>query len=147
MAVPSGGARAAIVAAHQMREIGHEGSLGHSARAGVAVHARFGFKDVPASGNGSILCFWLLVFHPCVELVRRVDIHPNQHFGVFEAAELRALADIEAGGLRIDPHLNGMVGNEIGFAAKLRHPEAMVETGATTEQTRARRESRVRIEK
>src|SRR5262249_58407830 len=51
--------------------------------------------------------------------------HPEQHVGVLHPAILRAVANISSRLKGFDPHSILPIGNHIGFAGELRHPEAM----------------------
>ena len=61
----------------------------------------------------------------------RGPVHGNaqQHLGVLRAAILRALAEIDSRTRRVDPHLVHAIRNQVGLAAQLRDPEAVVGVG------------------
>ena len=67
--------------------------------------------------------------NPLGEIRRRVHVNADQHLGVCRAAILRALAQIEARFVRIDPHDIDLVGNQIHLAGQIRHPEAVIDVG------------------
>ena len=70
---------------------------------------------------------WLLRRDPRGKLRGSVGVNANQHLGVLRSAVLRALAEIEAGVCRIDPHGVDLIGNQIHLAGQSRNPEAMVD--------------------
>src|SRR6202008_94117 len=67
--------------------------------------------------------------NPPVKFVSRLDVNTQQHFGMLGSAILRALAEINSGLLRIDPHAVRMVGNQIRLTAQPRHPKTVVSVG------------------
>src|SRR5207247_9061560 len=66
---------------------------------------------------------------PSVEIFSTVHRHAQQHLGVLRPAILRALAEKDAGAIRIHPHLVYPIRNQVGFTGKLRNPEAVVSVG------------------
>src|SRR5579862_7553617 len=73
-----------------------------------------------------MLCRLLLFMNPAVKLLGRLHVDAQKHLGVLRSAILRALSQEQAGLVRIDPHLIGMIGNQIGFSAEPGHPKTVV---------------------
>lgn len=63
---------------------------------------------------------------PISELLGRIDVDTEEHFGVLRAAVLGALAEVYAGFVRIDPCGIDAIGNEVGFSSELWNPKAVV---------------------
>ena len=63
------------------------------------------------------------------ELVAGIHIDAQQHLGVLRSAILRALAQEEAGLVRVDPHAVRVIRNQVGLARQARDPEAVVGIG------------------
>src|SRR5260370_451665 len=83
---------------------------------------------MPADSSLRFLISWLiLVRYPSSELIGRIDVNTEQHFGVFYSAKLRALAEIGPRLQWIDPHFVDMVGDEVCLSTELRNPEAMID--------------------
>ena len=73
------------------------------------------------------MCGQLLIPDPGIELLWRVDIHAEQHHRVLRTAELGALAEVEPGFPRIQPHRIHMIRDQICLSSQLWDPEAMVD--------------------
>jgi hypothetical protein len=67
-----------------------------------------------------------LLFNPSIEVRTRLDINPEEHLGMLDSAVLCALADIDAGFVRIDPHTIRMIGYEVRLPCKTWYPEAVI---------------------
>src|SRR6202034_1523363 len=93
------------VPAHQVREVRTESAAGHRARHAVAVDAGGGL-EYPLSLRNRVMRQrrLALLLNPPVKLLLRLDINPQQHFGVLRAAVLRTLAEVNSSLLRVDPH-------------------------------------------
>src|SRR4029077_18612845 len=55
-----------------------------------------------------------------------IDRDSQKHLRVLGSAILRALAEKNAGAVRVHPHAVGVIRNQVGFASELRNPEAVV---------------------
>src|SRR5580698_5485179 len=62
---------------------------------------------------------------PLIKSWPRLDHYANQHHRVLSTTELRTLAQIDSGLMRINPHSINFVGNEISFTGQARDPKAM----------------------
>jgi hypothetical protein len=78
-------------------------------------------RETEAEATGT-----MLICHPCCKLSRSICIDTREHLGVLCPAILRALPEVEADSLRIDPHGIHFVGNEVHLPSKPGNPEAMV---------------------
>ena len=67
-----------------------------------------------------------LLFNPAIEARTRLDINAEHHLGVLDSAVLCALAEINAGFVRIDPHTIRMIGYQVRLHGKPWHPEAVI---------------------
>src|SRR5579859_5554748 len=115
------------VTAHQMGEIRTESSLCWSAGYCVAIHAGSSFKNALPLGGGIIRLRGLaLLPDPAVELSLRLNVHPQKHLGMLNAAVLRALSQIKPRLLWVNPHNVRVVGNQVRLAGQPRHPKAVV---------------------
>ena len=114
-------------AAHEVSEIRAEAAIGDSAGDRVAIDAGSFFKDV-ATGSDGIGRIGDLFFgsNPLTELLGRIDVDAKKHFGVLSAAVLRALTKVHTGFVRLHPHGVDAIGDEVGFAGKLRNPETVI---------------------
>ena len=70
-----------------------------------------------------------LLSDPPIKFILRLDINPQQHLGVLSPAILRALAEVDSGLLRVDPHSVGMVGNQISLTPQPWNPKAVIRIG------------------
>ena len=94
---------------------------------GMAVDAGGRFEDAAAFGGGRIDSHRLqLLLCPLPEARGGVDVNAKEHHGVLSAAILRALAEKEAGLVGLDPHLVGMIRNEVGFCRPSRGTQKLV---------------------
>ena len=104
------------VAAGEMGEVWAEASGGDGSRDGVATDADTVLED-GASGCGLRLVAidggLLLTSYPGSEVGGAVGIDAEEHFGVLDAAILRALAEVEAWGLGIEPHGVNLIRDEV----------------------------------
>src|SRR5580693_1739770 len=112
-----------------MRQVRAEAASSRGSRYRVAVNTRCRFKHSLSGGRTSGFRRPLLLMHPPFELPARLHVDAQQHFGMLSTAVLRALAQEDARFVRIDPHLIWVIGNEVGFARKARHPEAVIRIG------------------
>src|ERR1700687_1416547 len=67
-----------------------------------------------------------LLLDPAVELIVRLNINTQEHFGVLCPAILRALAEVNARLVRIDPHTIRVVRNQVRLTCQPWPPETMV---------------------
>ena len=119
-----------VVAAGQVRQVRPEAPRRRRARNRVAVDAGvvhehgLAFSGSRVAGktlHGGLL----LLIDPRRKVRRRLRINTDQHLGMLHSAKLRALAQEQAGLLRIEPHRVYAVGNHIRLARQPRHPEAV----------------------
>src|ERR1700683_3104213 len=137
-------ARCNGVTTHQMREVRTKMSICDGSGNSVAVHAGSRLKDAAAFHNrvtrdGRLF----LLLDPVVELFRRIHINPQQHFGVLDAAILRALTEINSGLLGIDPGVIHSVRNQVRLSSKTRHPKAVVRVSGKKSEKSGSRTRRV----
>src|SRR6478672_9096502 len=82
-------------AAHEMCEVWTEPAGRSCACHSVAVHAGLRFEHAATSRDTRILIpRTMLIFHPCRELFRRIDIDAKQHLRMLDSAKLRALPEV-----------------------------------------------------
>jgi hypothetical protein len=67
-----------------------------------------------------------LLFNPSIEVRMRLDINAEEHLGMLDSAVLCALAEVNAGFVRIDPHTIRMIGYEVRLTCKTWYPEAVI---------------------
>jgi hypothetical protein len=67
-----------------------------------------------------------LLFNPSIEVHARLDVNADQHLGMLDSTVLCALAKINAGLVRIDPHTIRMIGDEVRLPGKTWYPEAVI---------------------
>lgn len=113
-----------------MGKVGAKAAIGDGAGDGVATDTGGFFKDV-ATGGDSIRGMGGLFFggYPFTELLGRIDVDTQEHFGVLRAAILGTLADVHADFVRLDPNGVDAIGDEVGFAGELRNPKAVISIG------------------
>ena len=123
-----------------MRQIGAKAAIGWGSGHGVAVDARGSFIDAAAGGDTCIHNRGLfLSLHPSGEAFGRIHVDAQEHLGVLRAAVLRALAEEQAGLVRIEPHIVDAVRNQVSFSVELRNPEAVIRVrGEKFEKRRSR---------
>jgi len=63
---------------------------------------------------------------PFGELLGRIDVDAEKHFGVLRAAILGALPKVHAGFVRVDPDGINAIGDQVCFAGELRNPKAVI---------------------
>lgn len=124
----SGGAGRDGFATHEVSEVWTKAAVGHGTGDGVAIDAGSFFKDVTSRGGGG-MCGLLFRGNPPAELLGRIDVDAQEHFGVLRAAVLGTLTDVHAGFVRLDPHRVDAIGDEVGFAGELRNPKTVVGIG------------------
>jgi hypothetical protein len=67
-----------------------------------------------------------LLLNPLIKVRVRLDINAEEHLGVLDSAVLCALAEINAGFVRIDPHAIRMIRYEVRLTCKTWYPEAVI---------------------
>src|SRR6266850_1736820 len=67
----------------------------------------------------------VLVVTPAPSVCRRMGNYAQQHARVLQATIFGAVAHVGARLNRLDPHSILAIGNQIGFAGELRHPETV----------------------
>src|SRR5262245_2055462 len=93
---------------------------------GVTVDTGRGEENVAAGPHLWIVHRRLpLACLPLFEVLRWMHDHTEQHVFVLHPAILRAVANISSRLQGFNPHPILPIGNHIGFAGELRHPEAM----------------------
>src|SRR5271156_2804983 len=110
-----------------MREVRPETPVCDSSGDRVAVHARGSFEDAAAFRDRVIADGRpLLLLDPLLELLRRINVNPQQHLGVLDSAILSALAKIESCLLRVDPGAIRVVRNQVRLSGESRHPKTVI---------------------
>ena len=71
----------------------------------------------------------LLLLNPTLEILLRLYVHTQQHLGVLGSAILGALAEVESRFVRVDPHIIGVIGDQVGLTREARNPEAVIGIG------------------
>src|SRR5258708_28767402 len=67
--------------------------------------------------------------NPTFKLLGRLHVDGKKYLGVLRSAIWRALSQEHACLVWINPHLIGVIWNQIGLAAEPRHPKAVVRIG------------------
>src|SRR5260370_36396991 len=99
-----------------MGEIGAEAPIGDCARHGMTVNAGSSLEHTSSFGNNIACgCRLTLLLDPAVELIARLNINTQKHFGVLRSAILRTLAKIKTRLVWIDPHTVRVVRNQISL--------------------------------
>src|SRR5437667_12421227 len=70
-----------------------------------------------------------LLLNPAVELIARLHVNTQKHLGMLRPAVLRALAQVNARLVRIDPHTVWVVGNQVSLTRQAWDPETVVSIG------------------
>src|SRR5580658_10075138 len=127
-----------------MRKIRSETPVGDGSGNGVAVHTRGSFEDAAAFGDGVIANGrLLLLLDPLLELLRRINVNPQEHFGMLDAAILSALAKIESCLLRVDPGVIRVVRNQVRLSGQSGQPKTVIGIGRKQSEKRGCRVCRV----
>jgi hypothetical protein len=109
-------------AAHQVRQVGSESSVGRSSRNSVAVDAGCVLEELSPRRSGRVLnCGLLLTANPSREVLRTIDRDSQKHLRVLGSAILCALAKKNSGALRVHPHPVRMIRDKVCLARKLRN--------------------------
>ena len=97
----------------------------------VAIGAGIFLKDVAAHGHGRVVDRGRdLRLQPRVKLLGLAGHHAQQHSSMLVAAIFRALTQVQALAIGIEPCVIGVVWNHIHFARKGWHPPRMNHVGA-----------------
>src|SRR5262249_7796124 len=111
---------------HEMGQVGAKRPHRIRSFDGVTVDAGRGEENIAAGPRLWIVRRRLpLARCPLFEILRWMHDHPEQHVCVLHTAIFGAVANISSRLQGFDPHPILPIGNHIGFACKLRHPEAM----------------------
>src|ERR1700674_1916824 len=96
----------------------------------MAVDAGSGLEyPLPLVNNIICGCWLPLQLNPTVELIARLNINTQKHFGVLCPAILRTLAQIKTRLVWIDPHTVRVGRNQVRLTRQSWHPETMVRIG------------------
>src|SRR5215472_15797147 len=121
-----------------MRQVGTEPPVRDGTGNGMAVYARCGFEDLAPSVNvssswrvvrrGKVARFrgFALLRDPSLEVLLRIHVHAQEHFGVLHSAVLRALPEKNSRFVRIDPGMVHSIGNQVRLPRALRNPKTMI---------------------
>src|ERR1039458_4897477 len=115
------------VAAGDVRQVGAERPCRYRTGHSMAADTGCVLEDVAAFACAWVIHGWLLLVRdPGSKVGRAIGVDAQQHLGVLGSAVLRALAEIEPGSFRVQPHGIDPVGNQVRLSGQARNPEAVI---------------------